>query len=100
MRLYDRTLARNRGFITKLVEGTPLTIEETDGDVRFLADGQIVGALSQAGRARLDRLRPHGPLTARVHEIYQHYQRNDDGEVVRRWLVLLPTLHAGRRSPR
>ena len=98
MRLLDRELARHRGFLAKLREGDPLDIEERDDEVRVVHDDRLVGKLSRAGRRRLNELRDHGPLRARVHEIYQHHQRDDQGRIINRWLVVLPTIWAGHRS--
>ncbi|MEQ9318038.1 MAG: ATP-dependent helicase, partial [Polyangiaceae bacterium] len=96
MRLLDRELARHRGYLAKLREGDPLAIEERDDEIRLLYDGRLVGKLSRAGRRRFDRLRDHGPVRARVHEIYQHHQRDEHGTIKSRWLVVLPTMWAGR----
>ncbi len=105
MVLFNAELARAQRVLARLREGAPLTLEG-DGDnpsdsVRVLADGELVGLLSRAGHARFRAFARHapGPITARVHEVYQHQQRDDQGRITRRWLVVLPTIRTASTEP-
>jgi ATP-dependent DNA helicase RecQ len=97
MRLFSTDLARAQRIIARLREGEPLEIQQDEGGVWLCADGELVAELSRHGRERLAAIerRAGGPPSATVHEIFQHYERDESGRIVRRWLVVLPTFRCG-----
>ena len=82
--------------------GNPLSIVETSAapvlrsvanDEQSVGD-EFVGKLSERGRKRFEALKDRcgGTARARVHEIFVHLQRDSEGRVTRRSLVVLPTI--------
>jgi hypothetical protein len=98
-------LARSQGIIYGLREGDALDVESSgsghaarSSSLRLTCQGTIVAVLSRAGQGKLDALyrrTQSSTLRARIHEVYAHVSRNKSGEVVRRWLVVLPSLRVG-----
>jgi hypothetical protein len=100
VQLVSVDVRRAQGIIAGLKEGDPLEIASDSECARLLVDGQFVGILSASGQRKFDALsrRSPGPLIARVHEIYVHYERKKDGTIRSRTLAVLPTFRSGQRS--
>jgi hypothetical protein len=95
-------LGRAQAAISRLREGMPLSIVETSAapvlrsvpSAEQSVGDEFVGKLSERGRKRFEVLKDRcgGAARARVHEIFVHLQRDSEGRIVRRSLVVLPTI--------
>jgi ATP-dependent DNA helicase RecQ len=96
VQLGHRELGLAQGAISQLREGEPLEVARERGQVRLMRGETTLARLSAAGQRRLDKLiaRCPGTLSARVHELYVHLTRHEDGSIRRRDLVVIPSFRA------